>query len=175
MSHRRRPEFSESWISAKNTFLHDSDMVHNSIIKFLSNSSGYVDSDKPGLKLRKFWKNVRQWWYHSLVDYLVQSKRKFCRSEKKNIRFITIYPKYFDGNTYIHTCVCAYVHTYVHTHTHTHIYIYIYIYTHTYDLYWLVVHLMQNLHLKLRITVKCTGVDSLLAGDHSPHYSITKM
>ena len=129
MSHRRRPEFSESWISAKNTFLHDSDMVHNSIIKFLSHSSGYVDSDKPGLKLRKFWKNVRQWWYHSLVDYLVQSKRKFCRSEKKNIRFITIYPKYFDGNTYIHTCVCAYVHTYVHTHTHTYIYIYIYIYT----------------------------------------------
>jgi len=60
MSHHRRPESSESWMSAKNTSLHDSDMVHNSGIKFLSNSSGYVKSDKLGLKERKWWKHVAQ-------------------------------------------------------------------------------------------------------------------
>ena len=63
------------------------------------------------------------------------------------------------------TCVPVYVRMYICT----------YIHIHTYHSYWLVAHLMQNLHPKLRITVKCTGVDSLLAGDHSPHYSITEM
>jgi hypothetical protein len=50
MSHLRRPESSESWMSAKNTFLHDSGMVHNSVINLLSNSSG----------LRQAWSKVEK-------------------------------------------------------------------------------------------------------------------
>lgn len=69
--------------------------------------------------------------------------------------FITTYPKYFESSTYKHTYMHAYVHTY--------------------NSYWTVANLMQNLHLKRTIIVKFTGVDSLLAGDHSPQHSITEM